>query len=642
MQKKKNNAVEKVENVTKRNANAKKASAKKGANTKKSVKSKKTSAKVKDKNKIKEQKIQLREQRKEQKAKALAERKEKLAVKKAEKDRELAEKRAKKAKLKAHKKAEREKAMATAIRERNRIKEERKQHKLELKAEKQKRRDMLKHETKKERAKRLKEEKALKLEQKRAKQEKRAELKRQKFLAKKARKEQKARNKQKNKERSRGFGGWLAAVISLGVASLILASVVTVNTLTPNVSGDILEASYRKSFYETVEQVNNMDLNLSKALTTKDAGALQGYLVDLAINSELAENDIQQLPLQDENKFYTTKLINQIGDYAKYLNKKLINGEELSVEEYENLERLYNSNKSLQSALTNAMGEINGKFSFEQMALGSSDNDLTNSFNELQNLSVEYPELIYDGPFSDGKDNREIKGLTGEVISEKVALEKFNAYFAEYGLTDVQNVGLLEGNIKCYNVQGEKDGNVLYAQISEKGGNLIMFAYAGSCNGVVYEQDAGIEIASKYLRKLGVENCKAVWANQTNNVYTINFAGEDSGVIIYPDLIKVRVCAETGMVIGMEATGYYTNHTDRVIGNAKISKKEAMSKVSDNIDIDTVRLAVVPTGETSEKLSYEITGTYNGETYYVYIDAVTGRQIELFKVIKSTEGELLM
>ena len=123
----------------------------------------------------------------------------------------------------------------------------------------------------------------------------------------KARKER----RQKNREQGRSYGGWLAAVISLGVATLVLASVLTFTFMMPSAGDMALESGYQKSFYDTVEQVDNIDLNLSKAIATQDTDAMQLYLVDTAINSELAENDLQQLPLQDESKYYTTKLINE-------------------------------------------------------------------------------------------------------------------------------------------------------------------------------------------------------------------------------------------------------------------------------------------------------------------------------------------
>ena len=113
--------------------------------------------------------------------------------------------------------------------------------------------------------------------------------------------------------------GWMAAAVSLGVVSAVLTGVLAVKEFSPTSQENLLENVYRKSFYQTVEEVDNIDLNLSKLLATNDKASAQQYLLDLAVNSEVAESEIQQLPLHDENKFYTTKLINQIGDRANQM-----------------------------------------------------------------------------------------------------------------------------------------------------------------------------------------------------------------------------------------------------------------------------------------------------------------------------------
>ncbi len=502
-----------------------------------------------------------------------------------------ADKRVEMARLKAHKKAEKEKAKAAALRDKNRRK---------------------------------------------------AELKEKKLAAKQERNIQKDRHKNRRKERNKGTGGWLAAVISLGVATLVLASVLTFTFLMPSEADGMLEMGYSKSFYSTVEQVDNIDLNLSKALASRDSGAMQKYLVDVAINSEIAENDLQQLPLMDESKHYTTKLVNQIGDFSKYLNNKLIEGESLTDQDYQSLRALYNANLNLKNSLQSMMNEMGSDFSMMSMLDGGNGNVIINGFNNLENLSVEYPELIYDGPFSDGQQNREIKGLTGAEIDEAKAVEIFNAMFADYNPMDTMAMGMTSNGIECYNVEAESNGEMIFAQISKKDGKLIMFDYAGSCMGVNYSDEEVTSTAEQFLAKMEISEMKPVWINLSNNVYTINFAGYENGVVIYGDLVKVRVCAETNTVIGIEAKSYFTNHTERLIGAPTLSEGAAEAKLNDNIEVETVRLALVPIGTNSEKLCYEFSGTFDGSTYYVYIDAMTGRQVEMFKVIKSTEGTLLM
>ena len=472
-------------------------------------------------------------------------------------------------------------------------------------------------------------------------QNKRAhQLRSQELRAKKEEREQKAMDKRRNKERNKGRGGYIAAIVTLGISTLILSSVLTFTLLMPTKSDNTLEASYQRNFYDAVEHVNNIDLNLSKALATKDSKSMQVYLVDLVVNSELAENDLSALPLHDENKFYTTKLINQIGDYSKHLNKKLISGESLTESDRETLLRLYNANASLKDTLYKTLSNMDKDFSFSEME-EDKGSFLLENFNELQNLSVSYPELIYDGPFSDGLDRREIKGLTGENITEEMAKNEFINIFGAYGLKNVTVSGETEGEVKCYNVYADVKGESLYAQFSIKGGKLILFEYQGSCNKVNYIEESALEKAEDFLSSLGLSNMKAVWSNLSNNVYTFNFAFVDNGVIVYSDLIKVRVCAETGMVIGIEASTYYINHTSRSIDLPTLTEEQARDSVLSGIEVEDGRIVLIPVGKESEKLCYEFEGVLDNQTFYIYIDAKTGRQVEMFKVIENSDGKLL-
>ena len=619
MEKKKNNAVEKAEKMQK-------------------PKNKQTESKTKKDKPVKEQKKLKKQEKKQIKKKLKAENKAKKQKLKEERQKVRAQKRIEDAKIRAHKKAEKQKAKATRLREKKKrklVKKEQKQMALEQKRQKK---EALKKETKKERQNRKNMERNAKREEKlRVKREK-AQKRQQVLAEKRAKREENKRKRQKNK----GFGGWLAAVISLGVVSLVLASVLTYTLLMPSTTDTMLESSYQKSFYSTVEQVDNIDLNLSKILASKDRSAVQKYLVDTAINSELAENEIQQLPLKDQSKEYIAKMINQIGDYSKYLNNKLVDGQPLSAKDRENLQNLYYANLDFKEALQKVMRNMGTNYSFSDLENATNKDVLLESLNELQNLSVQYPELIYDGPFSDGLDQREIKGLSNNVVSFDEAKENFVKIFKDYSFSKIENAGKTEGDIVCYNIEATYSGERLYAQVSERDGKLIMFSYAGSCESVVIERETAIENAQAFLENMGLTNMKEVWFNLANNVYTINFASEQNGVILYPDLIKVRVCAETGKVIGVEAKTYYTNHTKRTIGKASASEIDAKNQVYEGIEIETSRLCVVPFGMSSEKLCYEFSGELEGQTYYVYIDANTLHQVEMFKVIESTEGTLLM
>ena len=454
-------------------------------------------------------------------------------------------------------------------------------------------------------------------------------------------KEERAKERQKRRDRRsrQGVGGWLAAVISLGVTVLVLSSVLAMNILMPSTNDKALSAMYEKSYYDTLTYVNNMDNSLAKSLATKDGGALQEYFTDLAVQSELAENDINRLPLRDEAKYYTTKLINQIGDFSKYLNKKLIDGETLSEADTEGLRQLYEANRQLRESLAEITANMGANYDFSKL---EKDEDVLSGMEELQNLSAEYPELIYDGPFSDGQPKDKIKGLTGEEITAEEAKARFVAIFNEYGITEIEEQGETSGLFDCYNFTAKSEGTRLFAQISKIGGHLILFDCFSDCTTVNYDGEDLIPVGKAFLESLGLENMTCVWASSSRAVTSLNFAYEENGIIVYSDLIKLTVCQETGKVTGMEAAPYYTNHVARQMPKAKLSAKEAVKQVSSSLTVTGTRLAYIPKSENRECLAYEFRAEKDGEIYYVYIDAITGRQTEMFRVIDTDDGVMLL
>ena len=135
---------------------------------------------------------------------------------------------------------------------------------------------------------------------------------------------------------------------------------------------------------------------------------------------------------------------------------------------------------------------------------------------------------------------------------------------------------------------------------------------------------------------------EAVWISSANGVASINFAWTKGDVIVYSDLIKVTVCQESGKVTGLEASGYLLNHTDRNVKEFTVSLSQASGRLSDHFEVLGTRKTLIPATENLEKIAYEFKCEYNDELYYVYIDGETCRQIEMFKVISSKDGDMLI
>ena len=622
MEEKKNKAIEKTEKLSEKPEN--KNGNEKENKVKKSVKNKNS--------KLREQKAEERHKRAKERQKIKAEKKKAVLLKKQER---------KKAKL--LKKQEAEKDRKKQIQEKQNRKAELKRLKLQKKEERLRRKEYLKHESKEERRNRVLKEKQAKNELKR---ERLADKRAKRLEMQEERKQKRLAKRQEKKEkRTRGIGGWLAAVISLGCTVLVLSGLLTLSYFTPLDDYMMVNTAEERSFYDLVGYIDNIDVNLSKLVVSKDSEKQQKLLSDVRVETSLASSSLSTLALQDESKFYTTKFINQVGDFAKYLEAKLIDGEKLTLSDIETLRSMYEINSKLKIELSELASNVTKDFDFRSLYEGKDDNLIISKFNELESNSTEYPHMIYDGAFADNAKGKETKYLNGfNEVSKKEAEEAFKKYFSSYNLKNVTLTGeTLSEKVNCYDFDGtNEDGTLLTAEISKKGGKLIEFNYYKDCSTVNYDAKSCEEIANEFLENVGYHNLKAVWFVEGNNVVSLNYASVIDGIICYSDLIKVTVCQERGVVSGIEATSYALNHTERKVGNAEISLTDAETKVSEEIEINSVRLAIIPIGEYKEKLAYEFNGVKNGETYYIYIDAKTGKELEIFKVVKTTEGTLIM
>ena len=454
------------------------------------------------------------------------------------------------------------------------------------------------------------------------------------------------RERRGRENRSRGVGGWLAAVISLGCSVLVLGSVLALSLFTDVLSfgkKDGGTEAAERAFYDLVGYVDNIETNMSKLFVASDSESQQKILGDLMVQSNLADSSLAALPVMDESKHYASKYINQVGDYAKYLNNRLIDQQTLTNEDMDRLVELYNVNTDLKEALTTLSAKVNEEYDFDLLKDNNANDLIISQFNDFEKGAVDYPEMIYDGAFSDGVNNKEVKGLSGEEIDETVAVEKFNEIFAEYGELDPSVMGMTENSeIICYNVTSMTEGGEIYAQISKVGGKLVMFNAYRECGEVKLSEEECIGKAGEFLEKLGYKDMKCVWNYASGGTEHLNFAYTENGVVMYPDLVKLNVCMETGVVTGLDADNYYINHTDRLIGKAKHDMGEAFDKVNVKLDVQEERVTVIPLGNGRETLAYEFIGTYNGSIYYVYVDANTLKEVEIYKVVDTEQGRLLM
>lgn len=269
----------------------------------------------------------------------------------------------------------------------------------------------------------------------------------------------------------------------------------------------------------------------------------------------------------------------------------------------------------------------------------------TATFSNIDENFGEYAGLIYDGAFSEHMESAEKKGLTGEEIDEEKAKQIAKDFIEEDRIQEFNSNGLIEnGNIQVYDfnakINDDGNNNNLTISVAKKGGHIVNMNYNREVKTEVISQDEANEKGKEFLNSRGISNMKATYYLKEGGIVTINYAYEQNGVTIYPDLIKVKVALDNGEILGVETSGYLNNHTERTFTKAKISMEEARSKLNKSLEITSEGMAIIPTEWKTEILCYEFKGKIDDTDFLVYTNVETGREENILVIIDTPNGVL--
>ena len=400
-----------------------------------------------------------------------------------------------------------------------------------------------------------------------------------------------------------------------------------------------LENIYEKNFYEMVSTINNIEVDLSKLVATGDVNSQRGLLLSVSKNCVLCTNNINLLPVSYNNMTNINNTINSLYGYAESLLEENFQGYSISSEDLLQLDDIYTRVKEIQYDMNLYLSKLKYNYSI----LDDVDfNNLDNNFYTaglLNNESgvAEIPTLIYDGPFSDSVLNKEIKGLADIEYSHEEIANNLHTIFSGFS---IEYLGDTDGKFQTYNynVKGDID---LYVSVTKKGGLILSITSFGSGNENKLSVDEGIRLAESFAYDCGIENMYMVWYQNTGNVLYVNLAPIEDGVIFYSDLIKVKVDLSLGLIVGWEATNYATNHIERDF-TSSIGILEAQEKINPLMKVEERNLCIIPGKYVGEISAYEFICSWKNYTYYIYIDSNTGKEVDIMRVVETSNGSLLM
>lgn len=464
-------------------------------------------------------------------------------------------------------------------------------------------------------------------EKRRARAHAKANKHKEKSRAKQKRQAEKSeRGERKNRK---SYGGWLTAVIALGVISLALGTIVTVGAVDMAKGKQATISSYRATTYELVGVMENVDDDLDRVRVSASPVQQSRILTDVLVQARLAEADLEKMPIDIQTDKNLTAFINRVAFESERLLTKLRNGETLTAEDGERLEELYKVSHAVRLELDDYVKDMSDDdlMNFAKKGEGT----LQGVLQRLEDVTLPENRIVSEGAGMDrNADFSEKGGQSAQKIDTSKAEDLCKVYLSDYNVQEFQCIGeTVARGYTAYNVQGYDDkGSLVFAEIDGKTGALLQFNYYEECAESKFDVDNAKTIAENFLEKLGYEDMTAVKVRENGTDADFTFVYEKDGVAFYPDSVKVKVCRSRGIVSGLDAIKYARNHKERVVPAVKLSLASAREKLNGKLEVNGARLAVVATPK-GERPAYEFVCSYGEESYVVYISATTGNEIAI-------------
>lgn len=416
-----------------------------------------------------------------------------------------------------------------------------------------------------------------------------------------------------------------------------------------------LDNQYNRAFYEMIGYVQNVEVLLMKSMVSATPQMVAETLQEAWHQANLAQTNLGQLPVTQDVLANTSKFLSQVGDFAYALDRQNINGKAIDEKQYKTLESLHQYSVSLGDALNNLQASISGgRIRWNELAqkgtplFQKQSQNMTGAlFTDLDKTFTDIPTLIYDGPFSEHMTKRQPKGLTGEELTMEQARDKLKKFIGEDRVASIEHTGDIQTDtLPAYNFKitfkDRPEDDFATADVTKKGGHVIWMLYSRDMGQETLNVDKAKEEGLKFLESRGYKNMKDTYYMKEDSMATINYAYTQDGVVVYPDLVKVKIALDTGEVVGFESKGYIMNHTEREIPSPGLTEEQAVKRVMARSQVKSSGLAIIPTTFGTELFCYELKGKLNDRDFIVYVNAVTGKEEQVIIIIDTPNGILTM
>lgn len=407
------------------------------------------------------------------------------------------------------------------------------------------------------------------------------------------------------------------------------------------------ENKYMSAFHKLKWTSENIEERTARLMATNDPQLQESLLADLRVYSAQAVEHMSVLPFLNTNTPRIENFLNTLREQSDLMHQKINQGQTLSDKEWTQLADMRKQSVFFEEELSNVLGIVGlGHIRWRDTVRvtgpaqsGTRTTPLTKSVVQIEKALTPPPgEEQSLSPQNDPlKAPRVDPGPPVDQAAAIAAVKRFvdMPLKGEPTVTGVSDPQDQEHVFSLYFINAVKEnGTPLNFGVSVHGGHVIYMLDGRAITQKTFTVPQLIERARQMLEQRGYRSVSYVSAAENDGTLVMDFAVVENGVSVEVDRIKVMLAMDNGELVGFDAKNYWINRHSRQLGKPKISVDKARTYLAPRLKVEGgARLALIADRRSQERLVWAFHGTVDDQRFKVYVDANTGEEVDVQRIV---------
>ena len=378
----------------------------------------------------------------------------------------------------------------------------------------------------------------------------------------------------------------------------------------------MLTETTKAAVAEASAELETLTLSLEKLLLTTSPRQQAKLLSQIILAADRSQLSLSALPDREGQQGAVLSYLSQLAHRAQSILSDLAQGDVFSQEDSAELADMRDGLLLLQAELTIASQET---------LIGR---DITQALPASQ---VSAPPTA--------QELTTYKALPSNEISIGEAMQIATAFVGEDRVLSVVHAPDTGGALPSYGITIQTPELQLNLEITRRGGKVLLMSPETASFAMRQTPEQCAAAALAFLQSHGFAEMEVPYYQVYDGLCVVTCVYVQSGVLVWPDRVLVQVRMDTAEVVGIEARSYWKNHIPRRLQSPLLTQTEARAALSAHAEVASARVCLLPV-DKSERLCWQFTLQLNDETYISYIDAMTGTELHLEKIMQLEFGQV--